>query len=175
MNWPGKGGCCCGHSGALSCPRPSITLWTRADSPLRIDTMKDLAQPAVRRIAIANPDHAPARHRQRARRCKTRAFLGTRLAQADPGRERAPDVAIRQTGDVNVAIVAISLSLQEQGRWVLVPEDLHAPIDQALAVVTGTRNRSAAPRLRRVHQTVPAGRPIMRHYGFVLPGEEVTP
>lgn len=39
--------------------RGRITLWTRSDSPLRIDSIEDLAQPVVRRIAIANPDHAP--------------------------------------------------------------------------------------------------------------------
>src|ERR671920_365748 len=36
-----------------------ITLWTRSDSPLKLDRIEDLAKREVRRIAIANPEHAP--------------------------------------------------------------------------------------------------------------------
>ncbi len=79
-----------------------------------------------------------------------------------------------ESGDVDAAIVALSLSLQEEGRWVLVPQELHAPIDQALAVVTGSRNESAA-RAFAAFVNGQAGRPIMRRYGFVLPGEEAAP
>src|ERR1043165_1457669 len=39
--------------------RGRITLWTTADSNLRLEGIKDLARPEVTRIAIANPDHAP--------------------------------------------------------------------------------------------------------------------
>jgi molybdate transport system substrate-binding protein len=79
-----------------------------------------------------------------------------------------------QTGDVDVAIVALSLSQEEEGRWALVPQELHTPIDQALAVVTGSRNESAA-RAFAAFVNSPAGRAIMRRYGFVLPGEEAAP
>src|SRR5215213_7383549 len=36
-----------------------ITLWTRSDTPLRLENVEDLAKPEVHRIAIANPEHAP--------------------------------------------------------------------------------------------------------------------
>src|ERR1043165_8583151 len=36
-----------------------ITLWTTAESTLRLENIKDLARPEVMRVAIANPDHAP--------------------------------------------------------------------------------------------------------------------
>jgi molybdate transport system substrate-binding protein len=49
-----------------------------------------------------------------------------------------------ESGDVDAAIAALSLSLEVDGQWVLVPEALHAPIDQALAVVTDSRNQAAA-------------------------------
>src|SRR5260370_41555746 len=39
--------------------RGRITLWTRKDSPQRIEKISDLTRPEVKRIAIANPDHAP--------------------------------------------------------------------------------------------------------------------
>jgi molybdate transport system substrate-binding protein len=76
-----------------------------------------------------------------------------------------------ETGNVEVAIVALSLSVQGEGRWVLVPQELHKPIDQALAVIKGTRHE---PEARRFAAFIngPEGRPIMRKYGFILPGEE---
>src|ERR1041385_5607617 len=36
-----------------------ITLWTPAESTLRLESIKDLARPEVMRVAIAHPDHAP--------------------------------------------------------------------------------------------------------------------
>src|SRR5882672_3289884 len=39
--------------------RGRITLWTPKDSPLHIEKIGDLTNADVKRIAIANPDHAP--------------------------------------------------------------------------------------------------------------------
>ena len=153
--------------------RGRITLWTRADSPLRIERIEDLAQPAVRRIAIANPDHAP--YGIAAREALQSAGLWeTVQPKLILGENVRQTLQYAESGDVDVAIAALSLSLQEEGRWVLVPEELHAPIDQALAVVTGTHNESAA-RAFAEFINGPRGRPIMRRYGFVLPGAEVAP
>lgn len=153
--------------------RGHLTLWTRAGSPLRIERIEDLAQPAVQRIAIANPDHAPygiaAREALQSAglwdALQPKLILGENVRQA---------LQYAETGDVDVAIVALSLSLEVDGQWVLVPEELHASIDQALAVVAGSRNEAAA-RAFADFINGPTGRPIMRQYGFVLPGEEVAP
>src|SRR5215204_510816 len=39
--------------------RGRITLWTTMDSPVKVETISELTRPEIRRIAIANPDHAP--------------------------------------------------------------------------------------------------------------------
>ena len=70
-----------------------------------------------------------------------------------------------------MAIVALSLSTQSQGRWVLIPEDLHKPLNQALAVISGTRHEPEARRFAAFINST-KGRPVMRKYGFILPGEE---
>ncbi len=133
----------------------------------------DLAQPAVRRIAIANPDHAP--YGIAAREALQSAGLWDALQpKLILGENVRQTLQYAETGDVDVAIAALSLSRQEQGRWALVPEALHAPIDQALAVVAGSRHEAAA-RAFAAYVNSPAGRAIMQRYGFVLPGEEVTP
>jgi molybdate transport system substrate-binding protein len=54
--------------------------------------------------------------------------------------------------------------------WVLIDASLHAPLDQAAAVV----RRSSRPQLGLAlirFVTGPEGRRIMRRYGFFLPGE----
>ena len=51
---------------------------------------------------------------------------------------------MRETGNVEVAIVALSLSMQSNGRWTLIPEELHQPIDQGLAIMKSTKNETAA-------------------------------
>jgi molybdate transport system substrate-binding protein len=73
-----------------------------------------------------------------------------------------------ETGNVDVAIVALSLSQQSKGRWTLIPEDLHKPIDQGLAVLKTTRNEAAA-RAFANFVTGARGREILTKYGFAFP------
>ncbi|HEU4836293.1 MAG TPA: molybdate ABC transporter substrate-binding protein, partial [Pyrinomonadaceae bacterium] len=70
-----------------------------------------------------------------------------------------------QTGNVEVAIVALSLSIQSHGRWMLIPEELHQPIDQALAIMKTTKNEPAA-RAFAAFINSPQGKAIMKKYGF---------
>lgn len=156
--------------------RGRIVLWTRADSPLHLTRLEDLARPEVQRIAIANPDHAPygvaARQALQAagvwEAVQPKLVLGENVRQA---------LQYAETGNVDAAIVALSLSVPAAagsgvaGRWTLIPQELHAPLDQALAVVRGTRQEAAA-RAFAAFVNGPQGRPIMRKYGFVLPDEE---
>jgi len=150
--------------------RGRITLWTRADSPLHIESVADLTRPEIRRIALANPEHAPygiaARQALQSAgvwgAVQSRLILGENVRQA---------LQYGETGDVDVAIVALSLSVGSSGRWRLIPQELHEPIDQALAVIRGTKHEAAA-RAFAAFINGPQGRPIMVKYGFILPGEE---
>jgi molybdate transport system substrate-binding protein len=150
--------------------RGRIALWTRKDSTLRIESVKDLASDQVRRIAIANPEHAPygvaARESLEAsqiyEQVKSRLVFGENVRQA---------LQFAETGNADVAIAALSLSLLSDGRWVIVPDDLHRPLDQALAVLRRTtREREARQFASFINE--PEGRTVMRKYGFILPGEE---
>jgi molybdate transport system substrate-binding protein len=74
-----------------------------------------------------------------------------------------------QTGNVEVAIIALSLGIvAEGGRYSLLPETVHEPIDQALGVVSSTRHEAQA-RSFAAFVNGPTGRPVMERYGFVLP------
>jgi molybdate transport system substrate-binding protein len=149
--------------------RGRITLWVRSESPLQIDKLEDLTRPGVKRISIANPEHAPygmaAREALQStgiwEAVKDKLVLGENVRMA---------LQFAETGNVDVSIVALSLSVQSKGRWALVPEELHKPLNQALAVVKSTKHEQQA-RAFAAFINGPQGRPIMRKYGFILPGE----
>ncbi len=156
--------------------RGRVTLWTRADSPLQITQVSDLARTEITRIAIANPDHAPygVAAREALQTAGVWEAVQSKLVLGENVRQT---LQYAETGNVDVAIVALSLSVPaaasagQPGRWTLIPEELHAPIDQALAVIRGTPHEAAA-RAFAAFVNGAQGRPIMRKYGFVLPGEE---
>lgn len=147
--------------------RGRITMWTTADSPLKLQTLSDLRQTEVRRISIANPDHAPygLAARQALQKAGLWEELKPKLVYGDNIRQT---LQYAETGNVDVAIVALSLSRQSKGRWVLIPEELHQPIDQGLAVIKSTKNEPAA-RAFGNFVTGPRGREILEKYGFAFP------
>jgi molybdate transport system substrate-binding protein len=152
--------------------RGRITIWMSADSSLKIERLEDLARSDVQRVGIANPEHAPygvaAREALQAARVwdvvQPKCVFGENVRQT---------LQYAQSGNVDVSIVALSLSIQSNGRWILIPEELHKPLEQALAVLKSTRREQQA---RRFVEFINGqqGRPIMRKYGFVLPGEPIA-
>lgn len=147
--------------------RGRITMWTTADSPLKLSTIADLGRPDVRRIAIANPDHAPygLAAQQALQKAGLWETVKSKLVYGDNIRQT---LQYAETGNVDVSIVALSLSQQSKGRWVLIPEDLHQPIDQGLAVLKSTKNETGA-RAFASFITGPRGREILGKYGFEFP------
>jgi len=144
--------------------RGRITLWTTSEGPLKIEKIDDLTRPEVHRIAIANPDHAP--YGQAAREALQTAGIWDavqpKLVYGDNIRQT---LQYAETGNVEVAIVALSLSVGSKGRWVLVPENLHKPLDQGLGIIRGTKNEQAA-RAFSDFVNGAQGREIMKKYGF---------
>lgn len=147
-----------------------LTLWTRTDSPLHIERLEELAGPEIQHIAIANPEHAPygvaAQQAMQSvgiwDKVQSKLVLGENVSQA---------LQYAQTGNVDVAIAPLSLSTQGDGRWVLIPENLHSPIKQGMAVIKSTVHEREARAFVEFIDSQQA-RQIMRKYGFVLPGEE---
>lgn len=152
-----------------------ITLWTRADSPLHPQQIEDLAKPEYARIAIANPEHAP--YGQAAKEALQTAgiweIVEPRLVY---GENIAQTLTIADTGNVDVAIVALSLSVQGTGNWTLIPAELHPehPLIQMAAAISGTPHEAEARQfIDFVNSEI--GHEIMKKYGFILPGEIITP
>ncbi|GIU86499.1 MAG: molybdate ABC transporter substrate-binding protein [Acidimicrobiia bacterium] len=147
-----------------------IVLWTRdpADLP---DAIGGLADARYRRIAIANPRHAPygVAAEQALRATGVYDDVERRLVY---GENVSDTFRIARSGNADVAIVALSLAIADGGRYRLVPDDLHEPLRQTL-VVTSTGARGEAARAFAAFVSSPAGREVMVRYGFVLPGERL--
>jgi molybdate transport system substrate-binding protein len=137
-----------------------------------LPTLTDLRQlqdPRVRRVAIANPVHAP--YGRAAQQALTTLGLWERVQpKLVYGENIRQTLQYVQTGAVEAGIVARSIAGVPEIDWVPIDPALHAPLDQVAAVV----KRSGRPELAlALIQFVngPEGRPIMKRYGFLLPGE----
>jgi molybdate transport system substrate-binding protein len=125
----------------------------------------------VRRFAIANPEHAPyGRAAEQALRklglwdaLQGRLVLGENVSQA---------AQFATSGSTQGGIFAYSLALApnvaQQGQYVLLPEDLHAPLRQRMVLVKGAGETA---RMFYAYLQQPAARKILTQYGFVLPAE----
>ena len=134
-----------------------------------VTTLADLARRDIRRIAIANPDHAP--YGRAARDALQRAGLWTSLqSRIVLGENISQTFQFVQTGNADAGIVALSLVVAGGTRSSLVDATLHDPIAQAVAVMARTRQPEAA-RALIAFVNGPTGRQIMKKYGFALPGE----
>jgi molybdate transport system substrate-binding protein len=149
-----------------------IVLWTRKDS--RVDVGKGfsaLRDPAVKKIAIANPEHAPyGRAAEEALRqsgvydaIKDRLVLGENISQA---------AEFVESGNADAGILALSLvvspAMKDKGRAWNIPENLYAPIQQGAVVVGAAANPQGARQFLD-YIKLPATAALLERYGFVLP------
>ena len=136
-------------------------------SGIPLDSLGDLLRPEVRRVAMANPEHAP--YGRAARQALVSAGLweavAPRIVLGENVRQAAQYLL---TGAVEAALISRSLTLDTALMAVPVDPALHRPILQAAAVVrTSTRASSARRFLDFV--TGDIGWPVMARHGFVLP------
>ncbi|HEY6806972.1 MAG TPA: molybdate ABC transporter substrate-binding protein [Pyrinomonadaceae bacterium] len=141
-----------------------ITIWTTKDSKLKIEKINDLTNPDVKRIAIANPDHAP--YGMAARDALQKAGIWDAVQpKIVLGENIRQTLQFAETGNVDVAIVALSLSKEGNGKWILIPQELHKPINQGLAVIKSTQNEKTAREFASFI-TGTQGQAILAKYGF---------
>lgn len=146
-----------------------IVLAVNRDADIAAVTLDDLRDPAIQRIAIANPEHAPYGVAAKEALLHTGlwAIVEPRLVYGENVRQALQFI---QTGDAQAGIVALSVADAPEITWTLIDADLHNPLRQALAVVKSSSQPDAA-RAFAAFINGPEGRPIMQRYGFVLPGE----
>ena len=125
-----------------------IVLWTGNES--RIDVTQGfeaLRDPTVKKIAIANPKHAPygraavaaMEHAHVYDHVKDKLVLGENISQA---------AQFVESGAADVGIIALSLALappmQAAGHYWEIPADAYPPIEQGAVMIMGGKNQKSA-------------------------------
>src|SRR6476620_5064682 len=127
-----------------------IVLWTRSDSGIDVKRgLAVLADARVRRIAIANPEHAPygraavaaLRHENLYDRMQGKLVLGENISQA---------AQFVQSGSADAGLIALALALsptlKRTGTYADVPDSWYPPIEQAACIVASSRQKALARR-----------------------------
>jgi len=149
-----------------------IVIWTPGDSEINApkDAWKCLLDQRVKKIAIANPEHAPYGRAALAAMKKAGIYeqLKDKLVYGENISQAAEFV---QSGNAQAGIVALSLAIspamKNGNRWE-VPADSYPPIKQAVVLLKASKNKDAA---RRFLEFVsgPQGREILQRFGFTAP------
>jgi molybdate transport system substrate-binding protein len=145
--------------------RGGIVVWARNGvvPPVRLADLADASR--YKRIAIANPDHAP--YGLAAKQALQRSGL---WEQVEPrivlGDNIQTTMLYAREGNVDVAIVALSLAVVAAGgAYLPIDQQLHDPLDQQL-VVCGNGEEADAARQLAAFIGSREGREIMTRYGF---------
>ncbi len=155
-----------------------IVLWVRSASPLVLtDGVTALLDERIRFVAIANPAHAP--YGRAALQALQTAGLYERVRPTLVlGENISQTLQFIQSGNADIGVVALSLAVaplvRPTGRSWLIPAYLHRPIRQAAGVVAASRQGAQAQAFLETLNG-PAGRRVMRQFGFTLPGEPPQP
>jgi molybdate transport system substrate-binding protein len=149
-----------------------IVLWSATLDATKM-TLSSLLDPAIKRVAIANPKHAP--YGKRAEEALRAAGLWDKVEpKLVYGENIAHTAQFVQTGNAQAGIIALALALNPglagKGGYWLIPETLHAPLEQGYIITRRGANKAVAKRFATYLADRPA-RDIMVAHGFLLPGE----
>jgi molybdate transport system substrate-binding protein len=152
-----------------------IVVWAPRSSTIDVEALgeKALLHPSARKIAIANPRHAPYGRAAEAAldslgilgEVKDRLVLGENVAQT---------AQFVESGAADIGVIALSLAMappmREKGRYWLIPLDAYPRMEQGGVILEWAKDREAASTLRELAISA-EGRAILRRYGFLLPGD----
>ena len=146
----------------------ALVLWVPEDSVLDVERagIQVLLNPAVKRIAIANPQHAPygraavaaLKHFGIYDRVEKRLVLGESVSQA---------AQFVESGNAQVGMIALSgaVALGHKGRYSTVSQDAYPPIEQGAVIMAHSKNKELAQKFLEFLGS-PDAAAILKRYGF---------
>jgi molybdate transport system substrate-binding protein len=144
-----------------------LALWIPPGAGMKIDNVSDITQPSVRVIALAKPELAP--YGLAARESLQRLGIWD---QVQPRIVYADNISMAKqygaSGNADAVFTAYSLVMKESGKAIPVDEQLHRPIDQALAIIAASRHAEAAREFADF-LLKGEGRNILGNSGYRLP------
>lgn len=153
-----------------------LVLWVPKDSPLDVEHkgMDVLLDPSVKKIAIANPQHAPygraaaatLKHYGFDAKVADRLVLGENISQAAQFVES--DNA--QAGFVALAH-AEAPAMQGKGKYWVVPAEAYPQLDQGVVLISHSAHQKDAEAFLEYVKTAEVAA-VLRRYGLSLPEEK---
>jgi len=150
-----------------------LVIWVPNASKLDLSHgLSVLLDPGIRKIAVANPLHAPygvaavaaLRHDGIYDKVKDKLVLGENISQT---------AQFVQSGNADVGLLALSLAvapaMKTTGRYVEIPASDYPPLIQAGVVLKSSRNKELANQFLKFLKE-PGTVALMAQYGFTLPG-----
>ena len=152
-----------------------LVLWIPNDSPLDLSKlgMQAALDPAVKKISIANPQHAPygraaeaaLRHFGIYDQVSSKLVLGENVSQA---------AQFVESGNAQAGLIALSHALapamKSKGRYWTVPLDAYPTLNQAAIVLSNSKQKEAARKFLEFVRS-PEVTSLLQSYGFSLPAE----
>ena len=153
-----------------------LVLWVPKDSPLDVEHkgMDVLLDPSVKKIAIANPKHAPygraaaaaLHHYGLYEKVSDRLVLGENVSQAaqfvESGNAQAGFVALAH---------AMAPAMQGKGKYWIVPPESHPPLDQGVVLISRSVHQKDATAFLGFVKTQEAA-DLLKRYGFSAPDQK---
>jgi len=146
-----------------------IVIWVRNDSKLDLSSgIRVLLDPSVKKLAVANPQHAPygqaavaAMQKENIyEKVKEKFVLGENISQT---------ASFVVSGSADAGIVALSLALspnmKDKGRYAEVPSGEYPAIAQACVILKSSKNKEAARQFLSFFKTGAVG-DLLKKYGF---------
>lgn len=150
-----------------------IVLWAPKDS--KFDPagrkMQALLDPALKRVAVANPRHAPYGRAAEASLKKQQLWdpLQPKIVLGDNIAQTAQFV---QSGAADVGIIALSLalspSMKDAGTYYEIPREDYPALIQEGVILSRAKNPAAAEAFRTLIMS-PDGQTLLQRYGFTRP------
>jgi len=149
--------------------RGKIVIWVRNESKLDLSSgMKILLDPSVKKIAVANPQHAPygqaavaaMQHDNIYQKVKDKFVLGENISQT-------ASFVVSGSADVGMVALALALSpnMKDKGRYAEIPSGEYPPIEQACVILASSKNKETARQFLSFVKTS-AIADVLRSYGF---------
>ncbi|HZQ18471.1 MAG TPA: molybdate ABC transporter substrate-binding protein [Terriglobales bacterium] len=152
--------------------RGKIVLLARSTKTLDLaEGLKVLLDPTVKKVAIADPLHAPygqaavaaLKSQNLYDKVSTKIVTGENISQA---------ASFVLSGAADVGIIAMSLAVtpvsRSQTRYVEIPADQYPPLDQACVVLKNSKQQKLARQFESYIQSTEAAT-IWQRYGFEVP------
>ena len=154
-----------------------IVLWVSKSSLIDVETLKvkALLHSSIKKVAIANPEHAPYGRAAVAamkyfgiyEQVQNKLVLGENISQT---------AHFVQSGAADIGVIALSLAaaptLRQAGRFWEVPSDAYPQIEQGAVILKTAQTKGNLAAVQSFYNwfKAPTGQAILQRYRFILPG-----